>query len=189
MLHTQIAALGLAAACLAVCGCGSSKSTTTTAATQAATASTQGSTASAQTTTTSTHTETESGHGELIAKANAVCKQIKAIVAANNPKHGVPHETLNYTAERIARTGSDENQESTQLAHLTSSSPSAAGNVQQTITAVHTLAGGISTYAVYVKMHKPETMDHEILIKVTADINKLRAIATREGLTECANPE
>jgi hypothetical protein len=107
-------------------------------------------------------------------------------VAANNPKHGVPHETTNDTAERIARSAADESQESIALTHLTSSS---SGGLQPTITAVHTLTGDLSTYVVYIKANKPETADHQIVAKITTDLNRLSTTATREGLIECANPE
>jgi len=81
MLHTQLAALALAATTLAASGCGGSSKTTST--TTAANTSAPATTAAAPTTSTaSVENKSTSGkpltQAELIAKADAICARVNA---------------------------------------------------------------------------------------------------------------
>lgn len=173
MLHSQLAALALAATTLAASGCGGSSKTGPTGASAGATA------ASTTTTTTKTTSGKPISHADaiLIAKAGAICKRITAQSASLNFR----------TRQAIARSLPEfSSYQRAALAELRKLVPSAslAHEWQQFEAAAHTLASDMTRVSEYAKAYHFASV-RPLAGRIAKDKVNMTTLAKRNAITGC----
>jgi hypothetical protein len=180
MLHTQLAALALAAAAVIATGCGSSKTeSTTTAASTTTPATTATTPPPANTTPAKVATGAPLTHAQWISEADAICASTAAKLSALSARTQaalalqLPQAAAYYTAE------------SEELGKLVPPKPM-AHDWTLIVSDIHLLSGYTDQAAQYIKTtHK---IGGPALAKATRlEIQEL-ATAKRDGFNQCAKP-
>ena len=169
MLHSQLAALALAATTLAASGCGGSPKAGSTA-------------APISTTATTATVKVASGNpltrAELIAAAGAICKRIDARHASLNlaTQQAIAREIPVFAAYQKAALA--------ELSKLTPP-PSMAHDWKQFAAAAHTLARDMARFGEYAKANPPIATYARILPTIDKDERHVSALAKRDTINEC----
>jgi hypothetical protein len=174
MLHSQLAALALAATTLAVSGCGGSSKTGSTGATAA--------TSTTTTTTTTTTTATSAkpvtpADAIVIAKTGAICERIRARSASLRfgTRQAIARSLPRFAAYQRAA-----------LAELRKLVPSAslAHEWQRFEAAAHVLAGDMTRAGEYAKAYHFAAV-RPLSRKVAEDKENMTTLAKRAAITGC----
>jgi ABC-type Fe3+-hydroxamate transport system substrate-binding protein len=193
MSHTQLAALALAAASLALCGCGgSSKTTVSTAASSAAattaTTTTIASTSLPAATTVKVAVGAPLTRAQLLAKGDAICARINVQVdKVTTQASSSPNVSRQEFYEGIPKVARDYATEANELSKLVPPA-SLAHNWETILSDLH-------RYVQYEDLaaHEAEVKDAKAIVALIAPAEaihaKLDAIAKRDGFRYCSVTE
>lgn len=176
MLHTQLAALALAAAAVIASGCGSSKTESSTTATTAASTTTASTTATVPTTPAKVATGVALTRTQWIADGNAICQSTEAKFRA------LDAHTETQLASELPLAASYYTAQAEELAKLIPPK-SKAHEWEQVVDDIHLVSEYTDQAAEYIK--KAHQLHGPALAKASQLQKQVVATARRNGLTRC----